>query len=62
MFDVLYGLGADGVVTAYDWSSLDLTGITNTANSIATVAIPVIVTVALIPIGVKLFKRLISKV
>lgn len=61
MFDYITVLAADAV-PAYDWSNLDLSGITSTANSIATVAIPVIVTVALIPIGVKLFKRLVSKI
>lgn len=62
MFDLYSILAAGETVGAYDWSNLDLTGITTTANSIAGVAIPVIVTVSLIPIGVKLFKRLVSKV
>lgn len=63
MFDALMGLAAEaGEITSYDWTNLDLSGITTTANTIGGKAIPIIVTVALIPIGVKLLKRFISKV
>lgn len=52
---------ATGATTAYDWSSVDLTPITNALNSVSNVAMPIVVTVAAFFVGVSILKKLIKK-
>ena len=48
--------------TAYDWSSVSMTDITNTANGLSSVMAPVVVTVTSLVLGFKLFKRFANKI
>ena len=54
-------LAASGAVTAYDWSSIDLSPITNTLNTVAPVAMPIVVTVGAFFIGVSIVKKLMKQ-
>lgn len=58
IYDVILATGT--TTTAYDWSNIDLTPITNTLNSVADVAMPIVVTVAAFFVGVSIVKKLIK--
>ena len=52
---------AEGTNTAFNWSSIDLSPITDTLNSVAPVAMPIVITVSAFFIGVTIVKKLIKK-
>lgn len=54
-------LATGATTTAFNWSSIDLSPITDTLNSVAPVAMPIVITVSAFFIGVTIVKKLIKK-
>lgn len=49
-------------VVGYDWSSADVSGITDVATGLSTTMGPVVITITGLVIGFKLFKRFANKI
>ena len=52
----------DAVTTGFNWSSVDISSITNTANGLATVVAPVVIAITGLLVGFKLWKRFSNKI
>lgn len=48
--------------TAYDWTSADMSGITDVANGLSATMGPIVVTITGLVLGFKLFKRFANKI
>lgn len=62
MLDYLGAIALDDAVTAFNWSTVDISSITNTANGLTATVAPVVVTITGLLVGFKLWKRFTNKI
>ena len=64
MLDFVNTIACEGEVvnTGFNWSAVDISSITTTANGLATVVAPVVITSTGLLVGFKLWKRFSNKI